>query len=140
MVTEANASTSPAGRALVLRILRSRAHLLLSRSAIELMYTGRRTGRRYALPVQYARQGDWLVVLPQGAQQKTWWRNFMNPRPVTVRLRGRLREGTARVIQPGEPTWERWRTVYERRWRRFGGKVTGPLVQITLDDEAQDSH
>jgi hypothetical protein len=46
----------PQGNALVLAILRSRFHRLLSGLALELRYTGRRSGREYVLPVQYARE------------------------------------------------------------------------------------
>ncbi len=48
----------PQGNAVVLAVLRSRAHRLLSASAIELRYLGRRSGRQYVLPVQYARAVD----------------------------------------------------------------------------------
>src|SRR5688572_16569955 len=90
----------PQGDSVVLWILRSRAHRLLSGSAVELVYTGRRSGRRITLPVQYAAGGDRLVVVPQDPAHKTWWRNFQTTQPVTVRLRGRLRTGTARVVPP----------------------------------------
>src|SRR3712207_5202973 len=83
----------PQGNAVVLAVLRSRAHRLLSASAVELRYTGVRSGRPYVLPVQYAGAGDELVVWPQHWQRSTWWRNFRTPQPVTVRLTGRLHEG-----------------------------------------------
>ena len=44
----------PRGNSFVLAVLRSPAHRLLSGMAVELRYTGRRSGRRYVLPVQYA--------------------------------------------------------------------------------------
>ena len=119
---------------MVLAILRSPLHRLLSGMAIELRYAGRRSGRRYVLPVQYAPAHGRLVVAPQGAESKTWWRNFRTPQPVTVRLKGRLREGSACVIPPGSPAWDEDRRIYESRWRRLGGRVVGPLVEITLDD------
>ncbi len=84
---------------------------------------GDRSGRRYVLPVQYARAEERLVVAPQGTESKTWWRNFRTPQPVTVRLNGRLRGGTARVVQPGSPAWDEDRRIYESRWRRWGGRV-----------------
>ncbi|MDN5934056.1 MAG: hypothetical protein L0I24_23795, partial [Pseudonocardia sp.] len=83
----------------MLAILRSRAHRLLSGVAVELRYQGRKTGREYSLPVQYARLDHRLVVRPQHPDQSTWWRNFRDPRPVTLRLAGRPRRGTARVIE-----------------------------------------
>ncbi|MGY1680659.1 nitroreductase/quinone reductase family protein [Geodermatophilus sp. SYSU D01176] len=122
----------PQGNAVVLAVLRSRAHRLLSGSAIELRYTGRRTGRQYVLPVQYAGAGDHLVVRPQHWQHSTWWRNFRTPRPVTVRVAGRLREGTARVVDPDGPEWRSARQTYATRWPRSARRGTGPLVVINL--------
>ena len=58
----------PQGNGLVLAVLRSRAHRLASGMVLELRYTGRRTGREYALPLQYARTGERLVVRPQQVQ------------------------------------------------------------------------
>jgi deazaflavin-dependent oxidoreductase (nitroreductase family) len=100
--------------------------------AVELRYTGRRSGRQYALPVQYAREGERLVVVPQGAESKTWWRNFAAPQPVSVRFRGRMRTGVAHVIHPGQPGWDEDRRLYEQRWRALAGRVTGPIVEITM--------
>src|SRR5215204_614594 len=102
----------PRGNAVVLAVLRSPAHRLLSGVTVELRYTGRRTGRQYVLPVQYARDGSRLVVVPQDANSKTWWRNFRTPQSVTVRLAGRLREGTARVVDRGDTAWEEDRRLY----------------------------
>jgi deazaflavin-dependent oxidoreductase (nitroreductase family) len=124
----------PQGNAPVLAILRSPAHRLLSGMAVELQYTGRRSGRHYALPVQYAREGNRLVVVPQDAQSKTWWRNFLAPQPVTVRLARRLRPGIARVVQADDPDWEQDRRLYESKWRRMAGRVTGPVVEITVQE------
>lgn len=125
----------PRGNALVLAVLRSPAHRLLSGMAIELQYTGRRSERPYALPVQYAREAARLVVVPQGAESTTWWRNFRTPQPVRVRLEGRLRDGIARVVHRDEPAWEEDRRLYESRWRRMAGRVTGPIVEITFQAE-----
>ncbi len=122
----------PQGNAIVLAVLRSRAHRLLSASAIELRYRGRRSGRQYVLPVQYASAGDHLVVWPQHWQHSTWWRNFRTPLPVTVRLTGRLHEGTARVVTPEDPQWRTARQAYAARWPRMARRVTGPLVLISL--------
>ncbi len=122
----------PQGNAVVLAVLRSRAHRLLSATAIELRYTGRRSRREYVLPVQYAQAGEQLVVRPQHWQRATWWRNFRTPQPVTVRLAGRLRDGTARVVESGDPQWERARQTYTTRWPRSTPRATGPLVLIDL--------
>jgi deazaflavin-dependent oxidoreductase (nitroreductase family) len=123
----------------VLAVLRSPGHRLLSSTALELRYTGRRTGRLYALPVQYARDGDRLVVVPQNAPTKTWWRNFVTPRPVRVRLRGRLVDGVARAIPPTDAAWEPARQAYAARWRRLAAAVHGPIVVIDLGPSEQSS-
>jgi deazaflavin-dependent oxidoreductase (nitroreductase family) len=100
--------------------------------ALELRYTGRRSGQEYAMPVQYARDGDRLVLWPQQPDQSTWWRNFREPRPVTVRLAGAVRIGTAKVLPPDDPQWQQARRRYVARWRSFESKVSGPLVIVTL--------
>ena len=120
------------GNGLVLAELRSPVHHLLSGMAIELRYTGRRSGRQFTLPVQYVREGERLLVAVQDPSSKTWWRNFRTPQEVSVRLRGKVRQGTARVVGPQDPMWDRDRRLYEARWRRLVGQVSGPLVQITL--------
>ena len=124
----------PEGNGVVLAVLRSPLHRMLSGTAVELRYAGRRSGREYVLPVQYARDGERLIVVPQGAESKTWWRNFLTPQPVSVRLRGRLRPAVARVVEPEGPQWEKDRQAYEARWRRLSGKLTGPIVEIEFTD------
>ena len=125
----------PQGNRLVRAVLRSPAHRLLSGMAIELSYTGRRTGRQYSVPLQYARDADRVVVVPQGAESKTWWRNFLTPQPVRVRLKGRLHDGVAHVVPPDDPAYDEAKRLYESRWRRMGGPVTGSVVEITLRTE-----
>ena len=122
------------GNRVVLAILRSRAHRLLSGVAVELRYQGRKTGREYSLPVQYARQDDRLVVRPQNPDQSTWWRNFRDPRPVTLRLAGRPRRGTARVVERGTPDWETAYRAYTARWHGRAAASRGPLIVIEFDD------
>jgi deazaflavin-dependent oxidoreductase (nitroreductase family) len=120
------------GNGFVLAVLRSPAHRLLSGMTIELGYTGRRSGRQFTLPVQYARDGERLLVAVQDPAAKKWWRNFQTPQEVSVRLRGKARRGTASVLEADDPAWDQGRQLYEARWRRLGGRVSGPLVQITL--------
>jgi deazaflavin-dependent oxidoreductase (nitroreductase family) len=123
----------PQGNAVVLAVLRSPVHRLLSGLALELRYTGRRSGREYVLPVQYVRAGGRIVIRPQAAQRTSWWRNFQTPGPVGVRLAGRMYHGTARVVNQDDPGWEQARSLYASRWRRLEGRLTGPLVVIYLD-------
>jgi len=96
-------------------LLRSPMHGLLSRALMLLQVTGRRTGRRYWIPVGYQRAGDTITVLVSRAPRKLWWRNFREPAPVVVLLRGRLMHGKAAVLQPDSPAF---RTTVERTFQR----------------------
>lgn len=122
------------GNRVVLAILRSCAHRLLSGHAVELRYQGRKSGREYSLPVQYARLDGRLVVRPQNPNQSRWWRNFRDPQPVALRLAGRPRRGTARVVERGSPDWQTAHRAYTTRWHGRAAASQGPLVVITLDD------
>lgn len=82
-------------------VLRSRLHPLLDPGLMLLTVTGRRSGRRYTIPVGYQRAGDRLHVLVSKARRKKWWRNYRDPGPVEVLLRGQARSGTARVVAAG---------------------------------------
>ena len=56
--------------------------------------TGRKSGRRYAVPVAYTRhEGDLLIGSPFG-----WGRNLRTGEPVTIRLKGRRRLADVLVL------------------------------------------
>jgi deazaflavin-dependent oxidoreductase (nitroreductase family) len=57
--------------------------------------TGRKSGRRYTVPVAYTRQGDDLLIgTPFG-----WGRNLRTGEPVQIRLKGRLRQADVQVYK-----------------------------------------
>jgi deazaflavin-dependent oxidoreductase (nitroreductase family) len=56
--------------------------------------TGRKSGRRYTVPVAYTRyEGDLLIGTPFG-----WSRNLRTGEPVAIRLKGRRRQADVRVF------------------------------------------
>jgi membrane protease YdiL (CAAX protease family) len=79
-------------------LLRSSFSGLLERSVLLLDVRGRRSGRHYRLPVQYARAGPVIWVLPVGHERKTWWRNLLQERPVGLWLRGQQLSGRAWAV------------------------------------------
>jgi deazaflavin-dependent oxidoreductase (nitroreductase family) len=83
---------------LVVWLLRSPLHRLLDGGLMLITVTGRRSGRRYTIPVGYQRDGDVLHVLVSKARRKQWWRNYREPGPVELRLAGERRHGEARVV------------------------------------------
>jgi len=105
-------------------VLRSPLHPLLSVGLMLITVTGRRTGRRYTIPVGYQRRGDEITVLISKARRKLWWRNYLEPRPVELHVRGRALRGEACVV-PG-PSAE-FRAAMEGTFRRlpFMGRQFG---------------
>ncbi len=83
-------------------VLRSQLHPLLSRRVLLLTYNGRRSGRQYTLPVQYAKTDGVLYLVPGRPERKLWWRNLWEPVTVTVLLEGWPRKGRAHALQ-GDP-------------------------------------
>ena len=70
---------------------------LLSRAVgkrlVTLYIVGRKSGRRYTIPVAYTQNGDDLLIgTPFG-----WGRNLRTGEPVEIRLKGRLRQADVRV-------------------------------------------
>lgn len=89
-------------------ILRSPLHWLLSRGLLLLTFTGRKTGRRFTIPVGYqAEEAGVLTVMASEAPKKQWWKNYREPGPVEVRLRGRIRTGTALLLEPASAEFRR---------------------------------
>lgn len=76
-------------------LLRSPLHPILSKNTLLVSYTGRKSGRRYAIPVNYLRQGSQLTTLSD--HQRTWWRNLRGGAQVSLRLAGHDRRATAEV-------------------------------------------
>lgn len=75
-------------------ILRSPLHGLLSKGLTILEFEGRKSGRRYSLPVAYGQSGAELLITTAAG----WKHNFNQERPVTLLLRGRRQTGRADLI------------------------------------------
>jgi hypothetical protein len=86
------------GNPIVGTILRSPLHGMLSRHLLLLTVVGRRTGRRYTMPVSYVSQDEALDVLVASRQLKHWWRNLEGGAPVVLVLRGRFAWGRAEAL------------------------------------------
>ena len=71
---------------LVIWLLRSPMHSLVDKQTMVITVTGRKSGRRYTLPVSYVRDGETLLVISQ--RDHKWWKNLQNDAPATVLLQG----------------------------------------------------
>jgi F420H(2)-dependent quinone reductase len=86
------------GNPIVTAILRSPLHQLLSRRVVLITVVGRRTGRRYIIPVGYVRQDGTLDVLVADRDLKVWWRNLVGGAPVELLLDGRIIPARAEAL------------------------------------------
>jgi hypothetical protein len=91
-----------AANLVVATLLRSPIHRLLSGSVDLVRYTGRRSGREFTTPTQYAEVGDDVIILVGRHSSKTWWRNFTTEHDIDVLLRGRWRPMKARAVVGAE--------------------------------------
>ena len=112
MVTQAPRRTSAVqrvGNAVVLALLRSPLHRLLSGRLLAITVVGR-TGRRYTIPVGYAEHDAALLIGTAG----TWYRNLRPGAPVDVRLRGRRRRYDPEVIRDESRAADLYRVILGR--------------------------
>ena len=80
---------------LVRLILNTPLHSMLSGRLVLITYTGRKSGKKHTLPVQYAKSGDDLIVVAGYHQHKKWWRNLLRQSTIEVCYRGRWSEASA---------------------------------------------
>jgi hypothetical protein len=120
----------------VVGILRSGLHRVLSGVLVEIRYRGRRSGRWYSLPAQYATdegRPDTVVVYPGHPDRKVWWRSFLEDAEAILVVRGVERRATG-VIVDGGGADRRWAVdTYTHRFRKVRVPDGAPLVVFTLD-------
>lgn len=127
------------GNKLVAALLRSPLHGFLSGSTALVRYTGRRSGRTIATPVQYVTIGDDVVILSGRPETKTWWRNFTHEGDIEVLVRGTWRRLRARAVSGAEqpatvrPLLEQYLSRFPRAARTLPGdtpeaRTAGALV------------
>lgn len=75
--------------------LRTPLHVLMG-NTILLTITGRKTGRKISLPVNYYQDGNNLWVVSR--RDRSWWRNLLKGGDVDVRLHGRDLHGFGEAI------------------------------------------
>ena len=113
----------------VTALLRSPLHALLSHELIVLSVTGRKSGKQYAVPVSYLQQDNRLYF----SSLAGWWQNLPGA-PVTVRLRGQDRGGTAARIVDPEGIREVVQLLIAKRGERVAQRIG--LLAARADAEA----
>jgi len=79
-------------------ILDSPLHWMLSGRLILITYTGKKSGKKHSLPVQYAESHDELIVVAGYHEHKKWWRNLLRQSTVNVCYRGKWFEASAKAF------------------------------------------
>jgi hypothetical protein len=78
-------------------------HWLASQRLALITYTGRRSGRRYTIPVGYQMNGAQMTITVGSPDRKVWWRSLTGAgAPVELIVRGRRRTGHAVAIRAGD--------------------------------------
>jgi hypothetical protein len=86
-------------------LLRSPFHGIASANLCIVLYTGRRSGRRFETPLSYVRDGGRVLLL--SSVDTGWWTNFLPPKgdpawtgeAVEILAAGDILRGRARTIQ-----------------------------------------
>ncbi len=101
----------------------------MGRRLVTVYVTGRKSGRRYAIPIAYMQDGEQLLA----GSPFAWGRNLRTGEPVGLRLRGRLRQADVEVFTDERDVVE----LYARMCR--DNKVFAGFNKITLDDAGNPS-
>src|SRR2546421_4011696 len=109
-------------------------HGMLGVPTLLLRTTGRRSGATRTNALVYARDGDDYLVVPSngGADKAPGWLHNVRADPaVEIQIGRERRKGTARVVEPSDPGYERlWRIVNENnrdRYSAYQKKTARPI-------------
>ena len=97
----------------------------IGRSVALISWTGRRSGRRYTIPVSYFRGRDGEVTV-LSRRSRAWWRNFSEQPNVELRLAGATVRGQARASIGEEgalPTLTEFLAHNTRDAKAYGVKI-----------------
>jgi hypothetical protein len=111
-------------------LLYSPLHWILSGITMVIHYTGRKSGRQYRLPIGYLRVGDTLLTVSY--KHRTWWRNLRGGANVSLRLKGEDVAGFSEVVEDEQGVIEGLRAYIQAdpKTRRMLGIELGADGQI----------
>lgn len=111
-------------------VLASPAHRLLSGRYATLHFTGRKTGRRYHVPVAYRGEQDRVVVSTDSA----WWCNIADGQAFTITLRGRHLHAAASRLGQDESVVALRELVQVPRYTKAAGiaRTDGEVAEADL--------
>ena len=114
-------------------------HCMIGVPTLLLRTTGRRSGATRTNALVYAPDGnDYLLVASNGgADRPPAWLHNLNANPdVEIQIGRERRRGTARVVEPSDPDYERlWKLVNQNNHDRYTGyqqRTTRPIPVIAI--------
>ncbi len=112
-------------------LLRSPLHKLLDGSLMVITVSGRKTGKKYSIPVQYVRRGRDIYIFSR--RRRTWWRNLQGGAQVQLKIGGRTFAATGGPLAEDAITEDVLAafdgTLLERPVRKFEDRV---IVKLRL--------
>jgi F420H(2)-dependent quinone reductase len=114
-------------------------HGMIGVPTLLLRTTGRRSGQIRTNGLVYARDGERYVVVPSngGADRPPAWLHNLKANPaVEVQIGRERRSGTAEVIEPSDPSYERlWALVNTNnkdRYTAYQRKTSRPISVVAI--------
>ena len=118
-------------------LLRSPFHFIISKIYLLITFSGRKSGKIYTTPVQYAQQGNTLYIIT--SEGYTWWKNLRDGTEVQLHLRGKTCHGHAEISTDPQIISTLLQKIYpgltsEQHTRFIVSKVA---ITITLRQESE---
>jgi deazaflavin-dependent oxidoreductase (nitroreductase family) len=113
-------------------------HRMIGVPTLLLRTTGARSGATRTNSLVYARDGDaYLVVASNGGADRApaWLHNLRANPDVEVQIARERRNGTARVLEPSDPDYDRlWRIVNDNNHDRYNAyqKQTARAIPVVV--------
>lgn len=80
-------------------LLDSPLHSMLSGRLVLITYTGKKSGKKHTLPVQYTESHNELIVVAGYHRHKKWWRNLLQESTIDICYRGKWFEASAKAFE-----------------------------------------
>ena len=117
---------------LVKWVLRSPLHPLMSKSVTLISFTGRKSGKPYSTPINYAMDGNTVTLITR--RSRAWWKNLQGGAPVTVIVQGKEQSGTAEAVTPdGQTILNEIEKVYVGIPHGVAAKLVADTVVIKIN-------
>lgn len=113
-------------------LLRSPLHGMVSNGIMLITVTGRKSGKQYTTPINYAREGNTIRLIT--SRKHGWWKNVQSAAPVVARVKGSDFRGTARVVDAdSQAMLAAIQTVYRGIPPAKASELVPDMVLIQID-------